>query len=122
MVIGQLFHLRLGDFRQPLFAEAERHRPQAGQPLDIALAGIVGDIDTVAALDHEAAGFFIFPKIDHRMHLIGHVAGFDRVRHNRHVLLHKRALLPRLIDIRRAQAVISASFARPGMASIRLFV
>ena len=84
MVIGQLLHLLCRGFHQPLFTKTERHRPQSRHCLDVSLATAVGDIDALAAFNHQATGLFEFAQIDIGMHLIGDIACLDGIRQDGH--------------------------------------
>src|SRR3546814_5849519 len=49
MVVGKLAHLARRRLDQTLLAEAERGAPQAGEAFDVFLAGVVVDVDALAA-------------------------------------------------------------------------
>jgi hypothetical protein len=63
VVKRQLLHLLVGHRGQPLVAEAQRRRPQAGHALDVLLAVVVGDVDAAAAHDGERTGFLVLLEV-----------------------------------------------------------
>jgi len=76
MIIGQLRHLRGGGIHQPLLSVTQRQAPQPRHALDIPVAMVVGDPDTVAFLDHQRAFFEMRLQVGQRVDDGGRVAGF----------------------------------------------
>jgi hypothetical protein len=72
---------------QPLLAEAKRSAEQAGQPLDVAIAFVVDDIDPVSAFDHHRTYLFMGDRIRVGMQHTRHVARLDRIGTNAHFQL-----------------------------------
>ena len=84
MIVGQLAHLLGGGAHQPFLAEADRHAPQARQPLDVFLALIVVDVDAFAALDDHRADLLVAPGVGRGVEMIGDVPGGGGVRISGH--------------------------------------
>ena len=84
VIVGQLAHLPRRRLHQPLFAEAERGAPEAGQRLDIFLAVLVVDIDALAVADDQRALGLVLHRIGVGMQVIGDVARRERVGHDGH--------------------------------------
>ena len=75
MIERQLLHLLVGDRRQPLVAEAERRRPQAGHALDVFLAVVVHHVDAAAAHDRQRPGGLVLLEVGVGMQVVRNIAG-----------------------------------------------
>ena len=84
MVVGQAAHLRGRRGDETGFAEADRDAPKARHALDVLLAGIVVDVDALAALDDERADLLVFAGIGDGMEQVGDVAGLGGIRKQGH--------------------------------------
>src|SRR3546814_15936771 len=75
---------------QTLLAEAERGAPQAGEAFDVFLAGVVVDVDALAAGHDGRADLQMTLQVRHRVHQVRLVAA----RRGIACRLHRRYSLP----------------------------
>ncbi len=79
MIEGKRIELPGRRLDEALFAEAERRAPQAGEALDIALAGNVVDIDAFAAGDDMRADLFMQRRVGIGVKVTANIARMRRI-------------------------------------------
>ena len=92
VVERQLAHLGGGGLHQAFVVEAKRGAPQAGDALDIFLAGLVPNAHALAAGDHHRADLLVRLQIGVGVQHVGDVAGGGGVRAERRGRCHEGLL------------------------------